>query len=99
MTLKSSICARYKAVDGWHVFQSDELPGLYVASKDAQAAYNDVGPCIELLLKLDEGIHCTVVPEVPFRDFLRAVSSAEDVDAGAPLVMSDRRFCLSGATA
>ena len=70
----SSVGVRYKyTFDGWHVFTSDELPGLYVASHEAETAYNDVGPSIEKLLLLDEGVECTIRPEVPFSEFVAMI--------------------------
>lgn len=73
----SSVQVKYKhTLDGWHVFNSDELPGLYVASQDAEAAYNDVATAIEKLLLLDEGVKCKIRPEVPFSQFLAFLRSA-----------------------
>ena len=43
----------YKNVDGWHGFTSNDLPGLYVASKDAVIAYNDIAKSVELFIKFD----------------------------------------------
>ena len=73
----TSVCVKYKYVDGWHVFASDDVEGLYVASKDAKLAFDDVGPSITLLLKLNEGIECVVKPEMPFANFLRFLKEAE----------------------
>lgn len=67
---KTSICVEYKFVDGWHVFASEALPGLYVASQDAKKAFDDVAPSIQMLLKLDEGIDCEVETEPGFEEFL-----------------------------
>lgn len=91
MTAKSSICVTYLNLDGWHVFRSPDLPGLYVASQDAGAAFNDVGPSIQMLLKLDLGIDCKVVPETPLREFLAARHS-KSRDGG--VVLESRRFVL-----
>ncbi len=98
MTAKTSICARYKHADGWHVFQSDDLPGLYVASKDAERAYNDIAPSIELLIKLNEGITCKAIPELSYREFVAAFRR-DDEEPDMALVMSDKRFVVTGATA
>lgn len=68
----TSIEIFYKHVDGWHVFTSDALPGLLVASKDAQKAYNDIAPSIQQWLEIKQGIvNAKVVAEEPFEDFIR----------------------------
>jgi len=95
--VKTSISTSYRAVDGWHVFVSDDLPGLYVASKDLCSAFHDVANSIQVLLKLDEGIDCTVAPEVSLQDFL-AVVRGGDADSGNTVPVA-RRFCVSGAHA
>lgn len=98
MTVETSICAKYKHVDGWHIFQSDAMPGLYVASKDPEKAYADIGPSIELLFKLTEGIDCKATPELSYREFVEALTS-NSPSANKPLVLSDKRFFVTGATA
>lgn len=70
---KTSVCAKYKSVEGWHVFHSDDLPGLYVASKDPARAYEDVACAIETLIELDEGIKVEAKPEMSLADFLESV--------------------------
>lgn len=89
---KTSICVNYKFVDGWHVFASDDLPGLYVASQDAQKAFADVGPSIQMLLKLDEGLECTVEPELSFCEFLDLAKN--DGEPKRQVVLSDKRFAV-----
>ena len=94
---KTSIETTYKSVDGWHVFMSDELPGLYVASRDLDAAYRDVAPSIQALLKLDEGVDCTVSPEVSLAVFLASVRGVDaDFD---DLPLTSRRFGVFGCHA
>lgn len=91
-TVRTTISTTYKHVDGWHVFASDELAGLYVASKDLATAFRDVAPSIQALLKLDEGIDCMVAPEVPFDEWLAAVRGvASDFDDHVP---TRRRFVV-----
>ena len=72
MTLKTSICVDYKSADGWHIFESAELRGLYVASRDAETAYNDVAPAIERLLLLDNNIVVKATPEVSLQEFIES---------------------------
>lgn len=37
----------YRSVNGYHVFTSDDVRGLYVASKDAQKALESVGAILK----------------------------------------------------
>lgn len=97
MTLKTAVCIRYKFVEGWHVFQSDDVPGLYVANMDARRAFDDVGPSIKLLMKLNEGVDCEATPALPFSDFVSSLR--EEAEINPDLVMSDKRFILTGAVA
>lgn len=92
MKAATSICVTYRSNDGWHVFESPELPGLCVASKDPQAAYNDVGPSIQALLKLDEGIDLQVQAEQPLGEFLAALRG-ESRDALH--ILASRRFSIA----
>lgn len=89
---KTSICVTYKFVDGWHIFASEDLPELYVASPDAELAFNDVGPSIQLLLKLNDGLECTVEPELDFAEFVQLAKHDGELDR--PLVLSDKRFAV-----
>jgi hypothetical protein len=90
---KTSICVKYKYAEDWHVFASDDLPGLYVASRDAKKSFDDVGPAIQKLLLLDEGISCEVVSELDFREFIE-LAKGEASDEPAPMMFSDRRFAV-----
>jgi hypothetical protein len=62
----------YKSREGWHVFTSASLPGLYVASQDPKKAYEDIGGAIAKLVELDTGIACRVTPELSFAEFVQA---------------------------
>ena len=70
MSQITSIHVDYKHVDGWHVFSSKDLPGLYVAHADAETAFNDVTESIEKLVFLDTGVQCHVAPEMSFSEFM-----------------------------
>ena len=43
----------HREKDGWHIFTSPQLPGLFVAHPDFQTALNDVPRSIELLKELE----------------------------------------------
>ena len=62
MTAPISFQIQYQYRDGYHVYSSTELRGLFVAATDGKAAFEDVSKSIELLLKLDHGIQCSVIP-------------------------------------
>lgn len=88
---KTSICVSHKFTEDWHVFSSDDLPGLYVASRNSEVAFKDVGNAIEKLLMLNEGITCKAVPELTFKEFLE-LSEADNEDE--IIVLEDKRFSL-----
>lgn len=98
MTVVTSVHATYKAIGEWHIFTSADVPGLYVASRDAQAAYDDVAPSIQALLRLNEGVECEVRAEQSFADFLRSLRGNAEDDDSLP-VMTSRRFALLGCAA
>lgn len=91
----SSICVNYKNVDGWHVFQSDEIHGLYVASKDARKSYDDVKVAIEKLIFLNENLNCTVQPELTFEEFISSMKGDEQeiYNSNYP-IMSNKRYAV-----
>lgn len=99
MTFKTAICVRYKEVDGWHVFHSDDVAGLYVASPDPERAYQDVGPAIEMLMKLNMDIDCKAAPALEFEEFVATLKSGGDSAGGDVSIKSDKRFVLTGAVA
>ena len=74
-----TIHVNYSFKEDTHVFSSDDLPGLYIAHKDAQRAFEDVAPSIKLLLKLNSGIDCEVRPAKSYKDFERSRRLARDI--------------------
>ncbi|HUP90955.1 MAG TPA: hypothetical protein VM074_01810 [Solimonas sp.] len=102
----TSVHVAYKQVDGWHVFSSEKMPGLYVASKNAAKAFNDVAKAIEMLVELNANAKCKAVPEMTFSEFLRKrrVEPAHlkatrgrakrTAPSRRPLTMTDQRFAL-----
>jgi hypothetical protein len=82
MVASTSIDVTHKVVEGWHVFESEQMPGLYIAHRDARRAYKAVGPAIEKLVGLDTGMVCRAVPDVPFNVFI-SKARAELTNAAA----------------
>lgn len=84
MTEITSIRVEYKHVDGYHVFFSERLPGLYVAHTDPERAFNDVPKVIEKLVRLNAGVACEVRVETSFADFVRTHAVRRPKSGRAP---------------
>lgn len=89
--MTTSICVNFKFAEEWHVFSSDQLPGLYVASRNAEVAFKDVAAAIEKLVFLNEGVKIKAVPELSFKDFIEQTQSSNDDEI---IVLSDKRFSI-----
>lgn len=96
MTNVTTIEVNYKHVEGWHVFTADSIPGMYVASKDAELAYNDIAPSLQQIIELEFGVKCEVMQELPFAEFIgqRAKASAR-AQASAPRQLSNQRYAIT----
>lgn len=88
---------RYKSLDGWHVFTSPNMIGLYVASRDAETAFNDVVTAIQMLVKLDTGFDVKVQAGMPYEEF-EACFAQRDVETGVgiphPAFIRDRTYTV-----
>lgn len=73
----TSVEVRHKHVDGWHIFQSDDLPGLYVASCDPEKAFNDIPNAIQALVEMDENLNCEVKMETSYQDFVQQIRTKQ----------------------
>jgi len=97
MSEVTSVCVNYTYAEEWHVFRSDDLNGLYVASKDARRSFDDVASAIEKLIFLDEGVQCTVKPEMTFDKFISCVKARDcekDKNTAETLYMTDKRYMV-----
>ena len=45
----------YREKDGWHIFTTKDIFGLFVARRDRVKAYNEVPKALNKLAKLNEG--------------------------------------------
>ena len=68
----AAIRVAYRFIDGYHVYTSDDVYGLYVANQDAGKAYDAIAPSLERLIKLNEGIACHVEPALTYSELVRA---------------------------
>jgi len=73
----TEICVRKTVRDGWHVYTCKELPGLYVAHKNDRTAYDDLPTAIQKLVKLDDGVDCTVSHKLTYAEFIQQAHLSE----------------------
>lgn len=92
--LTAAIRVNYRLIDGYHVYTSDDVYGLYVASQDAAKAYAAVAPSLEKLIKLNEGIDCSVEPAMTFSELVR---SARRPDLPVVQEITSRSFVARAA--
>lgn len=98
----TTISVKYRFIDGYHIFTSDDVYGMYVAHQDAQIAYEHVQPSIKELVKQNEDIDVSVAPVLSFEDFvnlLRETATAVDDDVlpSHPAIIESREFLLIAA--
>lgn len=80
----STVTVDYRVVDGWHVFTSADVRGLYVANENQEAAFNAVGPTIETLLQLNENVRVEVRAATTFARFLEQLRGRTSTSMPAP---------------
>ena len=93
-----TINVQYRNVEGYHVFTSDDVGGLYIASKDPRKAFDDLKPAIELLVRKNEGFDCVVEHAMTYRDFMAARQrGVDESELPQPAVLSNSQFVLRAA--
>ena len=73
----TEVTVRYRSRDGWHLFTSDQIGGLFVASPDLKVAFDDVPKAISVLMKLDHGFDCVVQPKLDYAQFIELMGLRE----------------------
>lgn len=68
----TTVNVQYRHRDGWHIFTSTDMAGLYIASRDPRAAYEDVPVGVRRLIELDFGCKCDVTRAQSFDTFAQA---------------------------
>lgn len=82
----------YQKIEGWHVFTSPDLEGLYVASPDPRRAYDDVGTAIRNLKYFNEDQRVTSLKApITLKEFLKLVRAFEGKENIAPHIISGSR--------
>ena len=69
--VSAEIRVRYRERDKWHVFTCEELPGLFVASKDRKLDFSDLPDAIRMLLKLDFKRDYVVSHKLTYEEFVQ----------------------------
>lgn len=90
----------YSYRDGFHIFTSADIKGLYVAHRDAEAAFNGVAKAIALLLRLNEAIECKVEPSASLEDFIKMAKQAtrgSELSSSHPAGLGSRTYVLKTA--
>lgn len=91
-----AISVRYRFVDGYHVFTSQDVRGLYVASRDPRKAYDDVAEVLRELVARKSGADIEIVPTLTFEEWLDRRRNA--TMASAP-IMRGRDFLIKAIAA
>ena len=60
---------KHEFVDGCHIFTSDDVSGLLIASRDAMKAVRQLEPTIRALIQLNHKMNCTVEVGQEFKEF------------------------------
>ena len=95
------VMVKYQFIDDYHIFTSEDVYGLYVASKNPEKAFNNVQGSIEKLIKLNDGLDIEVEPVQTYREFLRepAISHAGEAHIPHPAITQNtsRTFLVKRA--
>lgn len=91
---QATVAVEYRFIDGYHVFTSRDVYGLYVASRDPRKAYDAVAPAIQQLLSANEGVSCSVEATLSLQQFVDALRKPGSVP---PEQLGPRQFVLRPA--
>jgi len=69
-TAPTTVKVQYRNRDGYHIFTSDQVFGLYVATRDAGRAVDQLQPALETLLFRNYGVKCRLEPAAEFGEFI-----------------------------
>jgi hypothetical protein len=90
----AAIRVHYRCIDGYHVYTSEDVYGLYIVNRDAQKAYDAVAPSLEKLIKLNDGLSWRVEPIMTFSEMVR---SARNPDQPVVREITSRSFVARAA--
>ena len=67
----ASITVKVRKQGRYHIFTSEDIYGLYVASRSLRKAYDQVAASIQALAKENYGVDCEVSPASSFSEFVQ----------------------------
>lgn len=89
----TTIRVQYQFIDGYHVFTSEDVYGLYVASRNPEKAFGNIQASIEQLIKLNHGINIEVAPAQTIPEFLKVGTGGPKIPHPA-IINESRDFLL-----
>jgi hypothetical protein len=92
-----AISVRYRFVDGYHIFTSPDVRGLYVASRDPRNAYDSVAEVLQELASRQSGVPVEIVPTLTFEEWINR--GRKTMAPERPPVMRGRDFLIRLAAA
>lgn len=95
--LSGTVKVEHSYREGYHIFTSPDLRGLYVANRNPEKAFNEVPHAIQLLLKLNEGIDCKVELPYSFHEFLRHTRSNQRRRVSRPATLESGTYLVQCA--
>lgn len=79
----------YEFTEGCHIFTSDQIPGLFIATPDPKKAFQQLRPTIETLINKNHSVNCAVLLGKEFREFEKNHSSLSLKDTYAVISKAD----------
>ena len=76
MTKQTTFTVKYREKDGYHLFTSEDVRGLFVGGSDCEEAFLEVAGAIELLMRVNYNVDCKVEPEQTPEEFLKGRDAA-----------------------
>lgn len=91
----TTVKVQYRNLEGYHVFTSEQVFGLYVASKSADRALDQLQPALETLLFRNYGVKCGLEPAAEFGEFI--AHHREDRTGGRASALGERTYVVRKA--
>lgn len=95
-----TISVGYRFIDGYHVFTSKDIRGLYVASRDPRKAYESVGEVLQALVaRQTKATTVEIVPTLTFEEWVNLRQKGKPEEAAKLPILGARDFMVRLAAA